>query len=55
ETIVKKTWVNLIASGGVSSLEDLHKIKGTGACGCIIGKALYDGAFTLEEALKAAK
>ncbi len=55
ETIVKKTWVNLIASGGVSSLEDLQKIKGTGACGCIIGKALYDGAFTLEEALKAAK
>ena len=55
EKIVKKTWVNLIASGGISSIDDLQRIKGTGACGCIIGKALYDNAFTLEEALKAAK
>jgi phosphoribosylformimino-5-aminoimidazole carboxamide ribotide isomerase len=55
EKIVKETWVNLIASGGISQLDDLRRIKGTGACGCIIGKALYSGAFTLEEALKAAK
>ena len=55
EKIVKKTWTNLIASGGISSLEDVKRIRGTGASGCIIGKALYDGAFTLEEALKAAK
>ncbi len=53
--IVKKTWINLIASGGVSTLDDIRKIRGTGACGCIIGKALYAGAFTLQEALLAAK
>ncbi|MEF9864378.1 MAG: 1-(5-phosphoribosyl)-5-[(5-phosphoribosylamino)methylideneamino]imidazole-4-carboxamide isomerase [Christensenellaceae bacterium] len=55
EQIVKKTWVNLIASGGVSSIEDIKRVKGTGACGCIVGKALYAGTMTLEEALQAAK
>ncbi|MEG0833869.1 MAG: 1-(5-phosphoribosyl)-5-[(5-phosphoribosylamino)methylideneamino]imidazole-4-carboxamide isomerase [Christensenellaceae bacterium] len=55
ELIVKKTWVNLIASGGVSSIEDIKRVKGTGACGCIVGKALYAGTMTLEEALQAAK
>ena len=55
EQIVRNTWMNLIASGGISSLDDIKKIKGTGACGCIIGKALYAGAFTLQEAMKAAK
>jgi len=55
EQIVKKTWMNLIASGGISTLEDIKNIKGTGACGCVIGKALYDGAFTLQDALRAAK
>ena len=55
ERMVKSTWVNLIASGGIGSIEDVIRIKGTGACGCIIGKALYDGAFTLPEVMKAAK
>jgi 1-(5-phosphoribosyl)-5-[(5-phosphoribosylamino)methylideneamino] imidazole-4-carboxamide isomerase/N-(5'phosphoribosyl)anthranilate isomerase len=46
----------VIASGGVSSLDDLHAIAALvpdGVEGAIIGKALYAGAFTLEEALKA--
>jgi phosphoribosylformimino-5-aminoimidazole carboxamide ribotide isomerase len=38
------------ASGGVSSLEDLVALKAAGADGAIIGKALYEGRFTLEEA-----
>lgn len=44
----------VIASGGVSSLDDLKKLKelvGVGVEGAIVGKALYAGAFTLEEAL----
>jgi phosphoribosylformimino-5-aminoimidazole carboxamide ribotide isomerase len=53
--IVKQTWMNLIASGGISSLDDIKKVKGTGACGCVIGQALYAGAFTLQEAMQAAK
>jgi 1-(5-phosphoribosyl)-5-[(5-phosphoribosylamino)methylideneamino] imidazole-4-carboxamide isomerase/N-(5'phosphoribosyl)anthranilate isomerase len=46
----------VIASGGVSSLDDLHAIAALGPDGvegAIIGKALYAGEFTLEQALKA--
>jgi phosphoribosylformimino-5-aminoimidazole carboxamide ribonucleotide (ProFAR) isomerase len=44
----------VVASGGVSSLADLHAIAGLtpiGVEGAIIGKALYAGAFTLARAL----
>jgi 1-(5-phosphoribosyl)-5-[(5-phosphoribosylamino)methylideneamino] imidazole-4-carboxamide isomerase/N-(5'phosphoribosyl)anthranilate isomerase len=44
----------VIASGGVSSLADLHAIAGLvplGVEGAIVGKALYAGAFTLTDAL----
>ena len=44
----------VVASGGVSSLEDLRAIAGLaplGVEGAIVGKALYAGAFTLPEAL----
>ncbi len=38
---------NLIASGGVSSVEDLHRLaRMEGLYGAIIGKALYDGKIT---------
>ncbi len=44
----------VVASGGVSSLDDLHAIASVdGVEGAIVGKALYAGAFTLEEALRA--
>lgn len=39
------------ASGGVSSLNDLRALATAGADGAIVGKALYEGRFTLEEAL----
>ena len=45
----------VIASGGVSSLDDLIKLRelaAGGVEGAIVGKALYAGAFTLEEALR---
>ena len=47
----------VVASGGVSSLKDLCDIRaltGIGVEGAIVGKALYAGAFTLQEALEAA-
>jgi len=53
--IVKKTWMNVIVSGGISSLDDIRRARGTGASGCIIGKALYTGDITLQEAMRAAK
>ncbi len=55
ELVVRKTWTNIIASGGISELSDIKRIKDTGASGCVIGRALYSGAFTLKEALLAAK
>jgi phosphoribosyl isomerase A len=45
----------VVASGGVSSLEDLRVLSGlvgVGVEGAIIGKALYSGAFTMVEALR---
>ncbi|MGZ4632487.1 MAG: bifunctional 1-(5-phosphoribosyl)-5-((5-phosphoribosylamino)methylideneamino)imidazole-4-carboxamide isomerase/phosphoribosylanthranilate isomerase PriA [Actinomycetes bacterium] len=48
----------VVASGGVSSLDDLRAIAGLvpdGVEGAIVGKALYAGAFTLEDALAAVR
>lgn len=39
------------ASGGVSSLDDLRGLKPTGVAGAIVGRALYENKFTLREAL----
>jgi phosphoribosylformimino-5-aminoimidazole carboxamide ribotide isomerase len=47
----------VIASGGVSSLDDIRKLKELepdGVCGAVIGRALYEGSFTLKDAMKAA-
>lgn len=45
------TGKNVIASGGVSSLADLHALNAEGVRGAIVGKALYENRFTLKEAL----
>ena len=50
ETMLGALSCQLIASGGVSSAEDVRRLgKMPGLYGCIIGKALYDGAVTLGE------
>jgi len=41
----------VIASGGVSSIDDLIRLKQTGVAGAIVGKAIYTGAIDLKEAL----
>ena len=54
--VCARTKSPVVASGGVSSLADLQAIAGLvplGVDSAIVGKALYAGAFTLEEALKA--
>ncbi|MEA3493207.1 MAG: 1-(5-phosphoribosyl)-5-[(5-phosphoribosylamino)methylideneamino]imidazole-4-carboxamide isomerase [Candidatus Margulisiibacteriota bacterium] len=43
--------VPVIASGGASSKEDIEKLRETGAEGCVVGKALYEGKISLEEIL----
>ena len=47
--------VDIIAAGGISNLNDLTALKRIGVEGAVIGKALYEGRFTLKEALKTAE
>jgi phosphoribosylformimino-5-aminoimidazole carboxamide ribotide isomerase len=50
-----QTGKNVIASGGVSSLADLSALKeydSEGVSGAIVGKAIYEGRFTVAEGLK---
>jgi len=43
--------IQIQASGGVSSLDDIRQLKVANVSGIVVGKALYEGIFTLEEAL----
>ena len=47
--------VNITASGGVSTLEDIRALRKLDLYGAIVGKAYYNGAITLKNALEAAK
>jgi phosphoribosylformimino-5-aminoimidazole carboxamide ribotide isomerase len=55
EEMVKAVGVNVIASGGVSKLEDIKNLKEIGMPGVIVGKALYTGDVDLKEVLEIAK
>lgn len=50
-----KLKMNIIASGGVSSLDDVKELSELGIYGAIIGKAYYTGAVKISEAIEAAK
>jgi len=55
KSLLKETGLKVIGSGGISSLSDIQKLKlleKKGLVGVIVGKALYEGRFTLTEALK---
>jgi phosphoribosylformimino-5-aminoimidazole carboxamide ribotide isomerase len=45
----------VIASGGVGTLDDVSRLAAAGVRGCIIGRALYDGRFSLPDALRVAR
>jgi phosphoribosylformimino-5-aminoimidazole carboxamide ribotide isomerase len=47
--ILSNSSIDLIASGGVSNIEDLIALKKIGCSGAIIGKAIYEGRVTLKE------
>lgn len=53
--MVQKTGMEIIASGGITTAEDIKKVIASGARGAIIGKALYTGSIGLKEALLAAE
>jgi phosphoribosylformimino-5-aminoimidazole carboxamide ribotide isomerase len=50
---LQRQGARVIASGGVSSLDDLRRIAGAGLAGAIVGRALYEGRFDLPGALEA--
>jgi phosphoribosylformimino-5-aminoimidazole carboxamide ribotide isomerase len=43
----------VIASGGVAALEDLRAVRQAGLAGAIVGRAIYEGRFTVRQALEA--
>ena len=58
EKIAEVSGLSIIASGGVSSLEDIKALKekeASGVSGVIIGKALYEGVINLSDAIKIAE
>ena len=55
EEMVKAVKINVIASGGVTSIQDIKNLKEIGVSGAIVGKALYTGDVDLKEAIEIAK
>ncbi|WP_114820059.1 1-(5-phosphoribosyl)-5-[(5-phosphoribosylamino)methylideneamino]imidazole-4-carboxamide isomerase [Chryseobacterium sp. KLBC 52] len=47
--ILYKTSVQLVASGGISGIADVYKMKDIGCAGTIIGKAIYEGKISLQQ------
>lgn len=55
QTLSERFDMQVIASGGVSSLEDVRKLAAMNIHGAIVGKAYYTGAIDLREAIEVAK
>jgi phosphoribosylformimino-5-aminoimidazole carboxamide ribonucleotide (ProFAR) isomerase len=54
KSVLERTEKPVVASGGISSLEDIENLKSLvplGLEGAILGKSLYAGRFTLQQAL----
>ncbi|MCI0684803.1 MAG: 1-(5-phosphoribosyl)-5-[(5-phosphoribosylamino)methylideneamino]imidazole-4-carboxamide isomerase [Gemmataceae bacterium] len=52
--MVKATRLPVIASGGVTTLDDIRNLAAVPAAGCIVGRALYEGRLTLKDILNTA-
>ena len=50
--LTEKTGLNIIASGGVSSMDDLRNLASAGIKGAIIGKAIYENRVKVDEAVE---
>lgn len=53
--MVRSTTLNVIASGGVSCIDDIKALLATGVEGAITGRAIYDGKLNLKEAVELCK
>lgn len=54
EDMLQASTAPLIASGGIATIDDIRRVATLGCAGCIVGRALYDEAFTLPAAIAAA-
>lgn len=52
ERMIATVGISIIASGGISQIDDLRKLKAIGADGAILGRSLYENTIDLEQALK---
>jgi phosphoribosylformimino-5-aminoimidazole carboxamide ribotide isomerase len=52
--MIEAVGLPVVASGGIATADDIRAVAACGAAGCIVGRALYDGAVTLAEAAAAA-
>lgn len=55
EKLVKIKGLEITASGGITFIEEIKKLRGIGVYAAILGKALYEGALDLGEAVRAAR
>ncbi len=55
KALVEAVAVPVVASGGVTTIEDIKKVAELGAAAAIIGRSLYEGTLKLADAIKAAK
>ena len=53
--LAKESGAEIIASGGVKSIEDIRALKAAGVAGVIVGKAIYTGALDLKSAIEIAE
>lgn len=52
EAMQKNTGLSVIASGGISSMDDLYALNERGVYGAILGRSIYTGAINLEKAIR---
>ncbi|MDO4176054.1 MAG: 1-(5-phosphoribosyl)-5-[(5-phosphoribosylamino)methylideneamino]imidazole-4-carboxamide isomerase [Bacillota bacterium] len=55
ETLSKEFGLQIVASGGVSTIDDVRRLADIGMYGAIIGKAYYTGAIDLKKAIEVAR
>jgi phosphoribosylformimino-5-aminoimidazole carboxamide ribotide isomerase len=55
KALVDAVELDVIAAGGVTSVEDITQLKAIGVSGAIIGRALYEGNIDLKDAIQASK
>ncbi|MCA9106857.1 MAG: 1-(5-phosphoribosyl)-5-[(5-phosphoribosylamino)methylideneamino]imidazole-4-carboxamide isomerase [Pirellulaceae bacterium] len=54
EAMVNAVPLPIVASGGVTTVDDIQRVAQLGAAGCIVGRTIYEGKLSLVDAIKAA-